>query len=41
MADLAVCYETGRGTEQDLPKAFLLRVRAALWGDAASIFEVG
>jgi TPR repeat protein len=39
--DLAVCYEKGAGVRESEKKAYELYLRAALWGDRQSIYEVG
>ena len=39
--DLANCYEKGAGVRKSERQAYRLYVRAALWGDKQSVYEVG
>jgi TPR repeat protein len=39
--DIAVCYETGKGTPKDLKKAFECYLLSALYGEPKAKYEVG
>jgi TPR repeat protein len=39
--DIAVCYETGKGTKKDLRKAFQSYLLASFYGDNKAKYEVG